>query len=127
MLKSHTQSLLAITIALLATACGRVEFDVEEPAVVAIDAGATDETTPDTDAGTVEETTPEPEHRIGDPCYCCVWAPGTSYPDGDVYCMTGKVDIIEGLMCRAAAGDGAPEWAPKSKGCVLSNPWGKPE
>lgn len=113
-----------LLIALSLTACGAAaDHSQDEPPVTVelADAGTVGTVE---DAGTTEPS--ETEYAIGDPCFCCVWAPGTSYPNGDVYCLQGKVDILEGLMCRAAAGDGAPEWAPKSKGCVLDNPWGKP-
>lgn len=118
---------LAICAAILASACGQVEFDattldasivVDEPAPVAADA----------DAGATKPAASQvggESYHLGDECFCCVWAPGTSYPNGDVYCMHGVVDNPVGYMCRAHANDAAPSWAPTVKLCGLDNPWGK--
>lgn len=100
---------LAICAAILASACGQIEIDA--PAS-------------ETDAG-IDSSAVESSPRVGDECACCVWAPGTAYPNGDVYCMHGKVEALAGLMCHAYANDARPEWAPASVGCTLDNPWGK--
>lgn len=116
---------LVICAAALAAACGardRLESYVDA-SPVAEDAGVGSDAGVDADAGT--ETDAGPAYHVGDPCMCCVWAPGTSYPNGDVYCMHGVVDNPVGYMCRAKANDAAPAWAPTVKLCDLENPWGK--
>lgn len=107
-LQASLKRALAICAAMLAAACGQLEIDA--PASEA-------------DAGTPAAAPAVP--KVGDPCMCCVWAPETAYPNGDVYCMHGKVEVLAGLMCHAWANDTRPEWAPASVGCVLGNPWGK--
>lgn len=57
-------------------------------------------------------------------CYCCVWMPGTSYPDGVPYCMHGAT--TDGATCYAVANDTKPEWSPEYTTCGTDNAWGKP-
>jgi len=115
-----------ILLTLSLSACGArtgletydtVDYD-DQDAAVETDAGSTDDAGPD--SGT-------PEYTIGDPCMCCVWAPGTSYPDGDVYCMQGAIEAPVGYMCRGNRGANAPDWVPVTKMCDVGNPWGAPQ
>lgn len=119
----RTILLLALSLTACGARTGLETYDTADhgdaDAAVETDAGA-----PEADAGPDSGT---PEYTIGDPCMCCVWDPaGSGYPNGDVYCMQGKVDILEGLMCRAFRGENAPEYVPYTKGCLLQNPWGAP-
>lgn len=102
------------------------ESDAGTPAN-ASDAGSSDSGSPETSEPADAGEPIEPEYRLGDECWCCSWDPSdVGYPNGRVYCAQGKVTILEGLMCLAHAGDNAPSWAPKTKGCLLQNPWGAP-
>lgn len=97
-----------IGLVLLLSGCGSIA--AEEPPI----AGE-----PDTDAG-VEVPAPAPTPVT---CYCCVWAPGTSYPNGDVVCLVGSTI---GAVCEAARLADAvyPEWVPEAAMCETDDPWG---
>jgi hypothetical protein len=102
---------LVLIVALLASACGQIEFYESSPGVSVPDVDAS---VPVVDAGSTVT-----------PCYCCVWAPGTSYPNGTPFCEQGSAS---GKTCSAAATSGStpPAWAPMAVECDVSNPWGKP-
>lgn len=55
-------------------------------------------------------------------CWCCVWQPGTAYPDGNTACLLGD---IRGQLCYAQPAPGAdlPSWAPTSAVCPADDPW----
>ncbi len=120
-------SIFAVTGCAL-PASGGYDYDPAPDASVPADAGEVDAADADTPAETSDASTTdtEPEYQIGDPCWCCSWAPGSAYPNGDVYCAKGEVTILEGKMCLAFAGENAPAWAPTKVGCLLDNPWGQP-
>lgn len=60
-------------------------------------------------------------------CWCCVWAPGTSYPNGDVVCLEGASQGPTCLAQRSPTTDAPyPDWVPQSVSCASDNPWGDP-
>lgn len=69
-----------------------------------------------------EITTPDSTDTTYTSCWCCLWQPGTGYPNGNVACLLGS---IRGQLCYAQPAPGAdlPSWAPTFTVCPADDPW----
>lgn len=67
---------------------------------------------PDFDAGSSDAGSDAEAEADAGPseCWCCVWAPGSAYPNGDVLCSPGVVDET---LCYTS-----------STVCHADDPWG---
>jgi len=118
-----TLCLLVLLSVLGLFGCGTDQLESAPVPTCGNDAGVVQPEQVDSDAGATQpDAVP-----TGEQCWCCVWAPGSSYPNGDVYCMAGLTADFDGeVMCDAHANDVAPSYAPGATVCTTDNPWGAP-